>query len=503
MNENNHYDMFGGQDETPAESWGDPAPEESFEAESPEPAAEAYEAEQAAPAESAAPAYEPAAAAENTAQSWYDMPTDEPAPAKKTRGREKKQRRGMSVGAVVALCLVCALIGSVASAGFTYAAVRKGGVAESILPTAVPVIGTVSYDGASNDAAAYIYELAKQQVVGINTEVTYTSGFFGQTGTANISGSGFIITSDGYIITNYHVIEDAYKGNYPVTVITYDETAYEAEIIGFDADNDIALLKIDAEGLSAAQLGDSDDLVVGQTVYAVGNPLGTLSYTMTSGIVSALDRTISTNTTDAVTVFQIDAAVNSGNSGGPVYNEAGQVIGVVNAKSQVSGVEGLGFAIPISDAAHIVNQLLENGYVADKAHMGISISTVTESAASSYNMVVGAYVNGVTEGSAAEEAGIQVGDIITAVDGKKVTSSSELTALVRSYYAGDTAEITVWRSGEEVTLTIVFEETPEPVEEEEPEAQSAEPYQGGQQYGYSYGGGDMEDFFRQFFGYGY
>jgi len=407
----------------------------------------------------------------------------------------------MSTAGIVALCLACA--------GVTYAAVSEGGVAASIMPTAVPVISPVAYDGASNDTAATVYELAKLQVVGINTTVTYTTGFFGQTATGDVSGSGFIITPDGYIVTNYHVIEDAYKGDYPVTVIMYDETTYEAEIVGFDADNDIALLKIDAEGLNAAQMGDSNDLTVGQTVYTVGNPLGTLSYTMTSGIVSALDRTISTNTTDAVRVFQIDAAVNSGNSGGPVYNDAGQVIGVVDAKTQDIGVEGLGFAIPISDVTHIVNQLLENGYVADKAYMGVTISTVTDSAAAAYNMVVGAYVNGITEGSAAEEAGIEVGDIITAVDGEKVESSSDLTAIVRTHYAGDEAEITVWRDGEEVTMTIVFEETPEPTEEEEAEPDngaqqpSAEPEQGQPPYSYYYGNGDMEDFFRQFFGFGF
>jgi len=258
---------------------------------------------------------------------------------------------------------------------------------------------------------------------------------------------------------------------------------------------------IEVSRYSTLQLGDSNDLVVGQTVYAVGNALGTLTYTMTGGIVSALNRNIATETTDAINVFQIDAAINSGNSGGPVYNEAGQVIGVVDAKSGASNVDGLGFAIPISDVTHIVNQILENGYVADRAHMGISISTVTESAASAYNMVVGAYVNSINEDSAAEKAGLQIGDIITAVDGKTITSSSELTALVKTYYAGDTAEITVWRDGEEVTLTIEFDESPEP-EEEEPEVQqggSGEPGQGGQ-YGYSYGG-DMDDFFRYFFGY--
>ena len=421
--------------------------------------------------------------------------------------REKKTRRGMSTAGVVALCLICAIVASVLSAGVTAVAVRKGGVAEKVLPTSVPVIASVSYDGASNETAAAVYELAKQQVVGINTTITYTSGFFGQMGSAEVSGSGFIITDDGYIVTNYHVIEDAYKGGYPVTVIMYDETAYEAEIVGFDESNDVALLKIDAEGLNAAQMGESSDLVVGQTVYTVGNPLGTLSYTMTSGIVSALDRTISTDTTDAVTVFQIDAAVNSGNSGGPVYNEAGQVIGVVNAKAGDTGVEGLGFAIPISDVTHIVNQLLENGYVADRAHMGVTISTVTESAASSYNMVVGAYVNTVAEGSAAEQAGIQPGDIIIRVDGEAVESSNELTAIVKTYYAGDEAEITVWRSGEEVTLTIVFEESPEPEPTPEASSGSQEPGRSSgeqQPYSYSFGGGDMEDFFRQFrefFGY--
>ena len=417
-------------------------------------------------------------------------------------GSKKSARRGMSTGGIVALCLVCAILASIASAGVTYAAVRKGGVAENVIPTAVPVIANVSYDGASNETAAAVYELAKQQVVGINTTLTYQSGFFGQTATAEVSGSGFIITSDGYIVTNYHVIEEAYKGGYPVTVIMYDESTYEAEIVGFDSSNDIALLKIDAEGLNAAQMGDSGDLVVGQTVYTVGNPLGELSYTMTSGIVSALDRTISTDTTDAVTVFQIDAAVNSGNSGGPVYNEAGQVIGVVNAKANDTGVEGLGFAIPISDVTHIVNQLLENGYVADRAYMGVTISTVTEEAAASYNMVVGVYINSVNEGSAAEQAGIQEGDIITKVNDKTVETSSELRAAVKSFYAGDEADITVWRSGEEITLHIVFEESPEP--EPTPEVSQSQNSGSGSsdpsQYSYSYGQGDMEDFFRQFFG---
>lgn len=500
MNENNDYNRIDGYGETPSYGWNEPVW-------STEPVSEPEERNGARNAE---PAYEPQRESVPVVEpvyrepGWYRSPEPEPASSITEPVTEKKARKkGMSTIGIVALCLVCAIVASIGGAGVTYAVLRNDTVAEAILPTAVPVIGTVSYDGASNDTAANIYELAKQQVVGINTTVTYTTGFFGQTATGSISGTGFIITEDGYIVTNYHVIEDAYEGGLPVNVVMYDETVYEAEIIGFDESNDIALLKIDAAGLVPAQLGDSDSVIVGQTVYAVGNALGTLSYTMTSGIVSALNRTIATETTDSINVFQIDAAINSGNSGGPVYNAAGQVIGVVNAKSGVSGVDGLGFAIPISDVAHIVNQLLENGYVADRAHMGVSISTVTESAASSYNMVVGAYVNVVNEGSAAETAGIRVGDIITAVDGKEVTSSSGLTGIVQTYYAGDEAEITVWRDGEYLTLTIVFDETPEPEETPASQQGSGEQGQGGQPYGYSYGGGDMEDFFRQFFGYGY
>ena len=433
----------------------------------------------------------------------YAAPAAEPA---KT-GREKKSRRGMSTGGVVALCLACAIVAGAAGSAGTYLATRNrnsvlGQALDSLAPTPVPVISTVSYDGAGNEAAAAIYELAKQQVVGISTTIDYGYNFFGQPSTASVTGSGVIISEDGYILTNYHVVEDAQKGGYPVEVMMYDETSYEAEIVGFDEDNDIALLKIDAVGLHPAQLGSSDDLTVGQTVYAVGNPLGELSYTITGGMVSATDRTITTESNVAVNMFQIDAAVNSGNSGGPVYNSAGQVVGIVTAKYSATGVEGIGFAIPISDAAHIANQILEYGYVADKAYMGIQCTTVSSSAAASYDMVVGAYVNAVNEGSAAEKAGLQKGDIITALDGKAVVGSSELTAMIKQYHAGDSAELTVWRDGEEVTLTIVFD-VKAPEEETNDEASSesgasAEPGQDGQYYYYG-DGSDMEDFFREFF----
>ena len=420
-------------------------------------------------------------------------------------GEEKPARRGMSAGAVIALCLVCALLASAVSAVFTYLTLRNGGhsllgdALGRVMPTSVPVITTVPSEegGAVNDTAAAIYEMATQQVVGVRTDITYYN-IFGQSTAASVSGSGVILTEDGYILTNHHVVEDAIEGGLDVTVMLYDETARDARIVGYDEDNDLALLKIDAYGLNAAQLGESGELTVGQLVYAVGNPLGELSYSMTSGIVSATDRTITTESNVAMNVFQIDAAVNSGNSGGPVYNSLGQVIGIVSAKYSSAGVEGLGFAIPISDAAYVANQLLEYGYVKDKAYLGVTSATVTASIAAAYNMVEGAYVNSVTPGSSADRAGLREGDIITAMDGRTVSGSGELTSMLREYRAGDEAVLTVFRRDEEITVTVVFDEKPR-------EAASGGDASGRQQQGqgnpyYYYGYGGMDDFFRQFFG---
>lgn len=453
------------------------------------------------------PREERSAYVNNTSQTERNAYTFAPADtAAETPTQERKARKGMGTGGIVALCLACALLAGAAGSAGTYVAVRNhdsalGQALDSIAPTPVPVISTVSHDGATNETAAAIYELAKQQVVGINTTIDYGYNFFGQPSTASVTGSGVIITEDGYILTNYHVVEDAQQGDFPIEVMMYDETSYEAELVGYDADNDLALLKIDAIGLNAAQLGNSDELTVGQTVYAVGNPLGELSYTITGGMVSATDRTITTESNVAVNMFQIDAAVNSGNSGGPVYNAAGQVVGIVTAKYSATGVEGIGFAIPISDAAHIANQILEYGYVTDKAYMGITCTTVSSSVAQSYNMVEGAYVNSVGEDSAAEKAGLAVGDIITALDGKEVAGSSELTGMIKQYHAGETAELTVWRDGEEQTLSITFDEK-QPEEETEEDEDENEPQASGEpgQYYYYGNGGDMEDFFRQFFG---
>ena len=420
-----------------------------------------------------------------------------------------KKRRGMRPGAIIALCLVCSVLAGILGAAGAYLAMRDGDsllgdVVDEVVPTRIPVLTTnASEAGVVNETAAYVYDLACRQVVGITTEITYYN-IFGQVSAA-VAGSGFVIDEDGYILTNYHVVEEAYAGDYEVSVVMYDGTEYIAEIVGFDEDTDLAVLKIDADGLTAAELGDSESLTVGQVIYTVGNPLGELSYTMTSGIISARDRAITTDTDVAVNMFQIDAAVNEGNSGGPVYNSQGQVIGIVTAKYASTGVEGLGFAIPISDAVHIANQILEYGYVTDKASLGVRVATVTQQTAQYYNMVEGAYINAVEEGSAAETAGIQVGDIVTAVDGKEILDDGELTSVIKSYHAGDEAVFTVWRDGETVELSVVFDEKLPEEEKPEEETQadaSGEPGQQYQEYYSTYPGG-MEDFFRQFFGFGF
>ncbi len=336
-----------------------------------------------------------------------------------------------------------------------------GSETEDAAESKKPVLST-NTEGKSQLAATDIYELACRQVVGIATEVTYQSYYGPQNGT--VTGSGFIISSDGYILTNYHVIEYAAEGGYPVTVMLYNGDSYPATIVGYENDDsDVAVLKIDAAGLDAAVLGDSDSIRVGESIYAVGNPLGELDYTMTRGIISAMDREITTdNGSTAINMFQIDAAVNSGNSGGPVYNGEGKVVGIVTAKYSDTyaemGIEGLGFAIPIGDAVNIANDLIQNGYVRGKAYMGISTKSVSSAAAQYYNMVEGAYVYGLVDGSCAQAAGLHMGDIITAVDRFPVASTTDLQAALKNYSAGDSAVLTVYRDGEVLTLDIVFDE---------------------------------------------
>ena len=401
---------------------------------------------------------------ENTVPPRYYTPPEKPVKAPK-----EKKPHGKWVKALC-LCLVCALLGGLCGAGIMagsmnsrIAAVEQRleeqtketlSIGSQTSSTPAPVSTTT----AAKPVAA-IYDQACNEVVGITTEVTYTN-FFGQTSSSAVSGSGFIVSPDGYILTNYHVIEYAYKGNYAITVMLHDGTRYEASIVGVEDCNDIAVLKIDASGLDPVTFGDSDKLSVGDDVYAVGNPLGELEFSMTTGHVSALDRLITTDeSSEAINMFQIDAAVNSGNSGGPVYNANGEVVGIVTAKYSDTGVEGLGFAIPINDAAKIANDLITKGYVTGKAYMGVSIDERYNSMYSQYyNMPIGAFVKSVESGSCAENAGIQAGDIITRLGDAEITGYSDLKQAIKQYSAGDSAELELYRAGESRTITVIFDE---------------------------------------------
>ena len=396
-----------------------------------------------------------------------------PPEPKKPEKREKKSGKGGRVLGLIALCLVCALLGGLVGASFmgrsldgriealeqARAEQAIAQITQAAAGTSEPAQTASSVKSGSTLSASKIYAQACEQVVGVTTEVTYAN-FFGMNSSSAVSGTGFIISEDGYILTNYHVIELAAQNGKDVNVILYDGTRYTASIVGYEKYNDVAVLKIDASGLKPVGFGNSDSLSVGDLVYAVGNPLGELDFSMSTGHVSALDRAITSDESGvAINMFQIDAAVNSGNSGGPVYNAAGEVIGIVTAKCADTGVEGLGFAIPINDAVSIASDLITKGYVTGKAYMGVTIDQRYNSLYSQYySMPLGAYVSSVESGSCAEKAGLESKDIITKLGDKDITGYTDLTSALHGFSAGDTTSMTVYRGGEDVELTITFDE---------------------------------------------
>ena len=404
--------------------------------------------------------------APTTPRRYYTPPEKQERPPKPPRDEKKKNGIFGKVAAGLAAGLLMGAAIGIGVAGIVdqpAEALATAPSAASSTPEAAPTpVLNVSTDSSGEMSATDIYALASQQDGGGGTGISHN--IWGRQTTTTVSGTGFIVSEDGYIITNYHVIEDAYQGGYDVQVITYSGDTYTAEIIGFeDEGSDIAVLKIDATGLTPVKIGNSGDLQVGEQIYAVGNPLGELTYTMTGGMVSALDREISTvdqstGETNTVNMFQIDAAVNGGNSGGPVYNSRGEVVGVVSAKYEDTGVEGLGFAIPINDAVDIANDLITQGYVSGKPYMGVTVQTMPQNVRNYYGVPAGAYVYYIESGSCADDAGLELGDIITGIDGTEITSSSDLSSAIKSYRAGDTAELTVYRDGGYITLSIVFDE---------------------------------------------
>ena len=369
-----------------------------------------------------------------------------------------KKRTGLKIAA---LALCCSLLGGVAGAGgvllMNNRAERQNSQTTQILvgerdTTAVEL---AAVDTTAAMTPAQVYAQNVNSTVGITTAIT--TNYFGFTTTSAASGSGFILTADGYILTNYHVVE----GSASITVTLYDGTAYEAALIGYDKSLDTAILKVDAQDLVPVVLGDSDSLQVGDSVIAIGNPLGELTFSLTAGAVSALDREVTFSDSVTMDLIQTDCAINSGNSGGALFNLHGEVIGITNAKysgssaSQAS-IDNIGFAIPINDVKDIVESILEKGYIV-KPYIGVSIMDVSAET-QSYGLPQGAAVKEIVAGAPAEAAGLQVNDIITEVNGEAITGSSDLVDVIGDCAVGEEVRLTVYRQGETMELTLTVGE---------------------------------------------
>ena len=411
----------------------------------------------------------------------YADPSPAPVPGPAGPGPESPGKRpGRFTKRAIALLLACVVVGGAAGAGGA-AAYQQFAKPDTVVyqgerPT-VDVDTVANSNGGQPMTPEQLYAANLASCVGITVSTTSVN-IFGQTTTSAASGSGFVLTQDGYIVTNYHVIEDAVDdSSVSIEVSFADGTQYTATLVGGEQDNDVAVLKIDATGLQPVTLGDSEQLVVGETVYTIGNPLGELTYSLTDGLVSALDRLITTSSTNQTTgqtetttlnVLQTNCDINPGNSGGPLFDSYGNVVGIVTAKytQTSSGVsaEGLGFALPINDVKEIINDLIEHGYVTGKPYLGIQVQDVSDEA-QRYGISAGAAVLYVADGSCAQEAGLQVNDIIVAIDDTAIDSSSALTAALSSNYkAGDTVTLTVIRNQQQVQLSVTLDEQNEQTE---------------------------------------
>ena len=397
-----------------------------------------------------------------------EMPRDDyaPAPRQENGGASPAKKQGFfrkTWVKLTALVLVCVLVGG--AAGYGGAVLAKGGSADNEAtiqesgrqPVTVQV---KKVDGQTKMQPAEVYASTVNSTVSINCSST-TTNVFGQTTQSASSGSGFIITEDGYVVTNYHVVSGASS----VKVTLYNGDTYDATVIGGDSDYDVAVLKIEATGLTPVTLGDSTDVNVGDTVLAIGNPLGELTFSMSGGYVSSCNRAINVDGTP-FNMIQVDCSINPGNSGGPLMNLYGEVVGIVSAKySSYSSttVEGLGFAIPISDVKSIITDIMENGAVTDKAYMAITAGTMTAQMAAQYSIDVtqGVFVYSVVEGGAGDKAGLRLGDVITKLNDTTLTSRQDMSAAMKSYRAGDTVTLTVYRGGQYITTELTFDAQPQ------------------------------------------
>ena len=317
-----------------------------------------------------------------------------------------------------------------------------------------------------SETAIGVAQKVLPSIVGINVTYSVNSFFYGGQGTASAQGSGVIISSDGYILTNNHVVNSSSGSSYyelgnasKITVTLYnDETEYEAEIVGTDEQTDLAVIKINKDGLTAAELGDSDSVQVGEFCMAIGNPLG-LGSTVTDGIISAVNREVSDEDGNSYIAIQTNAAINSGNSGGALVNSQGQVIGINTLKISGTGVEGVGFAIPINSTKDIYEQLIEYNKV-KRPYLGIGGIEVDETTARANDLTVGIYVKTLENFSAAEKAGVKVGDVIIAADGKDIETMDELNEIKNTKEIGDKMTLTIWRNSETFDIEVTLQEQP-------------------------------------------
>mgnify|MGYP002770725944 FL=1 len=375
---------------------------------------------------------------------------------------KKKQHRG---GAwVVALALCFAILGGAIGGGTVWLLTHNnttsaGGSSSTTIQQGRHENVTVDINEIETGklmTAAEVYAKNVNSTVGIQTSITSTN-LWGQQTTSAASGSGFILTADGYIVTNYHVIQNANS----VTVSTYGGASYNAKIVGYDESNDLAVLKIEATGLSPVVLGSSEKLNVGDTVLAIGNPLGELTFSLTTGVVSALNREVTFSGGTVMDLLQTDCAINSGNSGGALFNLYGEVVGITNAKysgssSSGASIDNIAFAIPIDSVRAIVESIIEKGYYA-KLVIGVSVTDVDENSRQ-LGIPAGAWVKEVTAGGAAEAAGIQANDVITAINGTEISGVSDLKRILAKASAGDELSLVIWRKNQSLTLTVVVRE---------------------------------------------
>lgn len=407
--------------------------------------------------------------------------------AKKRARKEKKKKTsgGFGAGKAVAIALCCSLLGGVIGAGGVlfggrYLGLGSGNGADGgtvILQGQRPVspISVANIDTSKEMTEAEVYAMNVNSTVGITTSIT--TNYWGIQSTSAASGSGFILTEDGYIITNQHVIDSSNT----ITVTTFDGTAYDAELVGYDTSNDIAVLKIDATGLTPVILGDSDSVNVGDKVVAIGNPLGELTFSLVGGFISALDRSVTFSSGATMDLMQVSCAINAGNSGGPLFNMYGEVIGITNAKYSNNGdaseasIENIGFAIPVSHVRSIIESIITKGYIT-KPYIGVTITNVS-SDLQAYGVPQGAMVKEVTEDGPADKAGIQANDIITQIDDTEIADSSGLVDYVGKCAEGDKIVLKVYRQGETVEITVTVEETRKSALEEEEQNQNQQQQQ--------------------------